>query len=191
MPMSVLNRWFVSMVKATAGHSAYKGGSSSRLACWITFSQDRWVSTLLGTGIEKHVQSCSLSQEYSCSQSERLNEFHWYFLNHFLTVFSCCVRITLAEALQSTHWLVIILYNQLEHLLLFSLISETAFKTPWATTNLFMPFGLTNGPAVFEPLINGVLRDMLNQFVSVCVIDILMFSRAAQRACQAGSPAAP
>ena len=30
-----------------------------------------------------------------------------------------------------------------------------------------MPFGLTNAPAVFQALVDNVLRDMLNRFVFV------------------------
>lgn len=41
-----------------------------------------------------------------------------------------------------------------------------------------MPFGLTNAPAVFQALINDVLRDMLNHFVFVYLDDILFFSRS-------------
>lgn len=43
----------------------------------------------------------------------------------------------------------------------------TAFNTPshGHYENLLMPFGLTNAPAVFQALINDVLRDMINQFV--------------------------
>ncbi|KAK3546814.1 hypothetical protein QTP86_003082 [Hemibagrus guttatus] len=40
-----------------------------------------------------------------------------------------------------------------------------------------MPFGLTNAPAVFQALINNVLRDMFNQFVFVYLDDILIFLR--------------
>lgn len=42
---------------------------------------------------------------------------------------------------------------------------------------LVMPFCLTNAPAVFQSLINDVLRDMLNSFVFVYLDDILIFSR--------------
>ena len=40
-----------------------------------------------------------------------------------------------------------------------------------------MPFGLTNAPAIFQALINDVLRDMLHRFVVVYLDDILIFSR--------------
>ena len=40
-----------------------------------------------------------------------------------------------------------------------------------------MPFGLTNIPAVFQCLINDVLRDMLGRFVFVYIEDILIFSQ--------------
>lgn len=49
---------------------------------------------------------------------------------------------------------------------------KTAFNTP-----LVMPFGLTNAPAVFQNLINDVLRDMLNRFVFMYLDDILVFSK--------------
>lgn len=41
-----------------------------------------------------------------------------------------------------------------------------------------MPFGLTNASAVFQALINDVLRNMLNHFVFVYLDDILIFSRS-------------
>ena len=43
-----------------------------------------------------------------------------------------------------------------------------------------MPFGLTNAPAVFQALVNDVLRDLLNVCVFVYLDDILIFSRSRQ-----------
>ncbi|XP_057692820.1 uncharacterized protein LOC130916258 [Corythoichthys intestinalis] len=58
---------------------------------------------------------------------------------------------------------------------------KTAFKTPLGHFEyLVMPFGLTNAPAVFQSLINDVLRDMLNVFCFVYLDDILIFSRSLQ-----------
>ncbi len=54
---------------------------------------------------------------------------------------------------------------------------KTTFNTPTGHYEyLVMPFGLTNAPAVFQALINYVLRDMLNQFAFVYLDDILIFS---------------
>ena len=50
---------------------------------------------------------------------------------------------------------------------------KTAFNTSSGQYEyLVIPFGLTNAPAVFQALVNDVLRDMLNQFVFVYLDDI-------------------
>ncbi|XP_062403850.1 uncharacterized protein LOC134094368 [Sardina pilchardus] len=56
---------------------------------------------------------------------------------------------------------------------------KTAFNTPTGHYEyLVMPFGLTNAPAVFQALINDVLRDWLNKSVFVYLDDILIFSKS-------------
>lgn len=54
---------------------------------------------------------------------------------------------------------------------------KTAFNTPSGHYEYpVMPFGLTNAPAVFQALLNDVLREMLKDFMFVYADDILMFS---------------
>lgn len=53
---------------------------------------------------------------------------------------------------------------------------KMAFNTPTGHYEYqVMPFALTNVPAVFQALINDILRDMLYQFVFVYLDDILIF----------------
>ena len=55
---------------------------------------------------------------------------------------------------------------------------KTAFNTPTGHYEyLVMPYGLTNAPAIFQALVNDVLRDMLNKNVFVYLDDILIFSK--------------
>ncbi len=54
---------------------------------------------------------------------------------------------------------------------------KTAFNTPNGHFEYrVLPFGLVNAPAVFQALVNDVLRDMLNIFVFMYLDDILIFS---------------
>ena len=58
---------------------------------------------------------------------------------------------------------------------------KTAFNTPTGHFEYrVLPFGLTNAPAVFQALVNDVLRDMVNRFVFVYLDDILIFSPSKQ-----------
>ena len=55
---------------------------------------------------------------------------------------------------------------------------KTAFNTPMGHWEyLVMPFGLTNAPAIFQTLVNDILRDMINNFVFMYLDDILIFSK--------------
>ena len=40
-----------------------------------------------------------------------------------------------------------------------------------------MPFGLTNAPAIYQDMINDVLREYLDVFVVAYLDDILVYSR--------------
>ncbi len=54
---------------------------------------------------------------------------------------------------------------------------KTAFNTPTGHYEyLVLPFGLTNSPAVFQDMVNSVLGDMINQFVSLSLCTSMIFS---------------
>ncbi len=58
---------------------------------------------------------------------------------------------------------------------------KTAFNTSRGYFEYrVLPFGLSNVPAVFQALVNDVLRDMLDQFIYVYLDDILIFSHSLQ-----------
>ncbi|KAJ8279320.1 hypothetical protein COCON_G00063860 [Conger conger] len=58
---------------------------------------------------------------------------------------------------------------------------KTAFNTSLGHFEyLVMPFGLTNAPAVFQALVNDVLRDLLGRHVFVYLDDILIYSTNAK-----------
>ncbi|KAJ8369826.1 hypothetical protein SKAU_G00098540 [Synaphobranchus kaupii] len=58
---------------------------------------------------------------------------------------------------------------------------KTAFNTPLGHYEyLVVPFGLTNAPAVFQGMVNDVLRDLLGRSVFVYIDDILIFSQSPQ-----------
>ena len=58
---------------------------------------------------------------------------------------------------------------------------KTAFNTPLGHFEYqVMPFGLSNAPAIFQAMINDILRDMINHFVFVYLDDILIFSRTTE-----------
>ncbi|KAK3523600.1 hypothetical protein QTP70_002714 [Hemibagrus guttatus] len=68
---------------------------------------------------------------------------------------------------------------------------KTAFNTPTGPYEYrVMPFGLTNAPAVFQALMNNVIRNMLNQFVFVYLDEILVPPRA-RGACPESPPTPP
>ena len=63
-------------------------------------------------------------------------------------------------------------------------ISKTAFCTPWGKFEFaVMPFGLRNGPAVFQRLMDRLLHNDL-QFTRVYIDDIAVFSASWEKHCE-------
>jgi hypothetical protein len=44
-----------------------------------------------------------------------------------------------------------------------------------------MPFGLTNAPSVFQALMNDVLREFLDDFVTLYLDDIIVYSKSEEK----------
>jgi hypothetical protein len=55
---------------------------------------------------------------------------------------------------------------------------KTVFRTKYKNYEyLILPFGLTNALAIFQAIINHVLRRFIDQFVVVYLNDILIFNK--------------
>lgn len=63
---------------------------------------------------------------------------------------------------------------------------KTAFNTKYGHYEyLVMPFGLTNAPAIFQELMNDILRDMIDVSVIVYLDDIIIFGRTREETIEA------
>jgi hypothetical protein len=57
-------------------------------------------------------------------------------------------------------------------------IYKTAFRTPDGLVEwIAMPFGLCNAPTTFQQMMNDILREFLQKFVTVYFDDVCVFSR--------------
>ena len=58
-------------------------------------------------------------------------------------------------------------------------VPKTAFRTRYSHYEfLVVPFGLTNAPAAFMALMNGVFRPYLDKFLIFFIDEILVYSKS-------------
>ena len=56
---------------------------------------------------------------------------------------------------------------------------KTAFQTQYGLYKyLVMPFGLANTPSLFQNFINNILHEMLDEFCTAYIDDILIYSNS-------------